>query len=188
MDMPRHIVQKIGDKPIALCSDHSGFDAKETFKEIFKGTADVRCEEDMVVYQWDYKELHSLTLTCPSIGVAVERKISTDLNKKMSDSTNHRINIRAYIAILFKISKNGKILEKHNEMLAKERQKRGLSEEDHQSIMKELGIKYKHVSEAEAKYADACQDILHFVDTGLSIPFLFQVVRALAFRAEVELP
>ena len=29
-----NVVQKIGDKPIALCSDHSGFDAKETFKKI----------------------------------------------------------------------------------------------------------------------------------------------------------
>ena len=29
-----NVVQKIGDKPIALCSDHSGFDAKEQFKEI----------------------------------------------------------------------------------------------------------------------------------------------------------
>ena len=31
-----NVVQKIGDKPIALCSDHSGFDAKETFKEILE--------------------------------------------------------------------------------------------------------------------------------------------------------
>jgi len=29
-----NVVQKIGDKPIALCSDHSGFEAKEQFKEI----------------------------------------------------------------------------------------------------------------------------------------------------------
>ena len=27
-----NVVQKIGDKPIALCSDHSGFDAKEQFR------------------------------------------------------------------------------------------------------------------------------------------------------------
>ena len=31
-----NVVQKIGDKPIALCSDHSGFDAKETFKKILE--------------------------------------------------------------------------------------------------------------------------------------------------------
>ena len=31
-----NVVQKIGDKPIALCSDHSGFDAKEAFKEILE--------------------------------------------------------------------------------------------------------------------------------------------------------
>ncbi|MED5270691.1 MAG: RpiB/LacA/LacB family sugar-phosphate isomerase, partial [Pseudomonadota bacterium] len=31
-----NVVQKIGDKPIALCSDHSGFDAKEQFKEILE--------------------------------------------------------------------------------------------------------------------------------------------------------
>jgi ribose 5-phosphate isomerase B len=29
-----NVIQRIGDKPIALCSDHSGFDAKEKFKEI----------------------------------------------------------------------------------------------------------------------------------------------------------
>ena len=29
-----NVVQKIGDKPIALCSDHSGFEAKEQFKAI----------------------------------------------------------------------------------------------------------------------------------------------------------
>jgi len=29
-----NVVQKIGDKPIALCSDHSGFEAKEQFKDI----------------------------------------------------------------------------------------------------------------------------------------------------------
>ena len=29
-----NVVQKIGDKPIALCSDHSGFDSKEQFKEL----------------------------------------------------------------------------------------------------------------------------------------------------------
>ena len=31
-----NVVQKIGDKPVALCSDHSGFDAKEDFKEILE--------------------------------------------------------------------------------------------------------------------------------------------------------
>ena len=31
-----NVVQKIGDKPIALCSDHSWFDAKETFKKILE--------------------------------------------------------------------------------------------------------------------------------------------------------
>ena len=31
-----NVVQKIGDKPIALCSDHSGFDAKETIKKILE--------------------------------------------------------------------------------------------------------------------------------------------------------
>ena len=29
-----NVIQRIGDKPIALCSDHSGFDAKEDFKGI----------------------------------------------------------------------------------------------------------------------------------------------------------
>tara|TARA_A100000172_G_scaffold73687_1_gene55388 strand:+ start:1123 stop:2277 length:1155 start_codon:yes stop_codon:yes gene_type:complete len=29
-----NVVQKIGDKPIAICSDHSGFESKESFKKI----------------------------------------------------------------------------------------------------------------------------------------------------------
>ena len=29
-----NVIQRIGDKPIALCADHSGFEAKEQFKEI----------------------------------------------------------------------------------------------------------------------------------------------------------
>ena len=31
-----NVIQKIGDKPIALCCDHSGFDAKETFKKLLQ--------------------------------------------------------------------------------------------------------------------------------------------------------
>tara|TARA_R100000388_G_scaffold32594_1_gene25484 strand:+ start:95 stop:1249 length:1155 start_codon:yes stop_codon:yes gene_type:complete len=31
-----NVVQKIGDKPIAICSDHSGFDSKESFKKILE--------------------------------------------------------------------------------------------------------------------------------------------------------
>ena len=29
-----NVTRRIGDKPIAICSDHSGFDAKETFKQV----------------------------------------------------------------------------------------------------------------------------------------------------------
>lgn len=31
-----NVIKKIGDKPIALCSDHSGFDTKQLFKKILK--------------------------------------------------------------------------------------------------------------------------------------------------------
>ena len=31
-----NVIQKIGDKPIALCCDHSGFEAKETFKKLLQ--------------------------------------------------------------------------------------------------------------------------------------------------------
>ena len=31
-----NVIQKIGDKPIALCCDHSGFDTKETFKKLLQ--------------------------------------------------------------------------------------------------------------------------------------------------------
>lgn len=31
-----NVIRKIGDKPIAICSDHSGFEAKEEFKNILK--------------------------------------------------------------------------------------------------------------------------------------------------------
>ncbi len=31
-----NVIQKIGDKPIALCCDHSGFDAKESFKKLLQ--------------------------------------------------------------------------------------------------------------------------------------------------------
>lgn len=31
-----NVVQKIGDKPIAICSDHSGFDSKESFKKLLE--------------------------------------------------------------------------------------------------------------------------------------------------------
>jgi len=29
-----NVIRRIGDKPIAICSDHSGFEAKETFKQV----------------------------------------------------------------------------------------------------------------------------------------------------------
>ena len=120
--------------------------------EQFVGSATVVCDEECIVYSWDFSDFHSLVVSYPLIGVAVERKISTDLNKKMTDSISHRVNTRAYIAILFKTSRNGELLEKDNDMLKKERQKRGLSDEDHRSLLKELGIKYKVETEHESKY------------------------------------
>ena len=31
-----NVTRRLGDKPIAICSDHSGFDAKETFKKVLE--------------------------------------------------------------------------------------------------------------------------------------------------------
>jgi ribose 5-phosphate isomerase B len=31
-----NVIRKVGDKPIAICSDHSGFEAKEEFKHILE--------------------------------------------------------------------------------------------------------------------------------------------------------
>ena len=120
----------------------------------FKGTADVVCDEDCIVYLWDYTDFHALVASYPLIGVAVERKISTDLNMKMSDSYSHRVNTRAYIAVLFQISRNGKLLEKDNDTLRKEREKRGLTDEDHRSLLKELGIECKEETDVEVKYRE----------------------------------
>ena len=144
------IVQK-DPSAVEKSDDHSN--NKESSGQ-FKGTATVVCSEDCIVYTWDYEEFHALIASYPLIGVAVERKISADLNTKMSDSINHRVNTRAYIAILFKTSRNGELLEKDNEMLGKEREKRGLSDEDHRSLLKELGIRYKVETDHESKYRE----------------------------------
>ena len=45
------------------------------------GNADVVCEEDCVIYSWSFKGLHNIISANPSIGVSVERCISSDLNK-----------------------------------------------------------------------------------------------------------
>lgn len=84
----------------------------------------------------------------------MERKISTDLNQKMTASTQHRVNIRAYIAILFRVCKKGKIATKYNEMLEKERKRLNLSDADHVSILQELGITYREVNEIHMQYAN----------------------------------
>merc|ERR1711991_375847 len=31
-----NVTRRLGDKPIAVCSDHSGFEAKETFKKVLE--------------------------------------------------------------------------------------------------------------------------------------------------------
>ena len=136
----------------AINSDEVG--SKKGNLEQFKGTCTVVCSEDCIVYSWDYMEFHSLVASYPLIGVAVERKISSDLNMKMTDSYRHRANTRAYIAMLFKTTRNGELLEKDVEMLRKEREKRGLSYEDHTALLQELGIKYKAETEFERKYRE----------------------------------
>ncbi len=51
--------------------------------ESYQGMADVTCEEDCVLFSWNFKELRELLILQPSIGVVFERCISADLNNKM---------------------------------------------------------------------------------------------------------
>ncbi len=50
------------------------------------GWADVICEEDCVVFSWDFRELHDLIKDNPTMGMVLERCISEDLNRKMANS------------------------------------------------------------------------------------------------------
>lgn len=51
--------------------------------ESYEGMADVTCEEDCVLFSWNFKELRELLLLQPSVGIVFERCISADLNNKM---------------------------------------------------------------------------------------------------------
>ena len=76
---------------------------------ILRGNSDVICDEDSVVYSWAYKDLHELIVLHPSIGVAVERRISADLNKKITASMNKSVPKTQYRKLLISVSKMGKV-------------------------------------------------------------------------------
>jgi hypothetical protein len=120
----------------------SGHSAEEYYSGIvvgMKGTAQVTCQENSVVYVWDFMELHDLIQENPRIGLCVEMCMSADLNNKFQNQ-NSTDTVRKYNQILTGALLNGVFVTEYvKEELKVKRAKLSISDNEHEQMVKRLG-------------------------------------------------
>ena len=67
-------------------------------------------KQDTIIYTWTYESLHELIELHPSIGVIIERCISSDLNKKLDANIKNNLPKIHYRKLLISCSKLGQVI------------------------------------------------------------------------------
>eukprot|EP01034_Spumella_vulgaris_P024901 gene24901-31295_t len=102
------------------------------------GWADVICEEDCVVFSWNFRDLYELVRENPAMGMVLERCISEDLNRKMANSWQDEPKNR-YKQLLTGALMDGEMTPHKKELLARSREELHISPADHLLVLHTLG-------------------------------------------------
>lgn len=102
------------------------------------GHADAVAVDDCTVYYWRFKDLRRMKSAYPSMGMAVERCISDDLNRKMHSTWEKEVRER-YKQLLLGATSDGQVTEHVKTLLSRCRKKFNVSDVDHLRMLKEVG-------------------------------------------------
>lgn len=102
------------------------------------GYADVVAEEDCILYYWSFNTLRSLIELYPSLGLAFERALSDDINKKMSRSMQSEP-LQRYKLMLSGAVSGGEMSDTSKQILADFRAKHQISQKDHYALLEGFG-------------------------------------------------
>uniref|UniRef100_A0A7S3HEK0 Cyclic nucleotide-binding domain-containing protein n=1 Tax=Spumella elongata TaxID=89044 RepID=A0A7S3HEK0_9STRA len=102
------------------------------------GYADVVAEEDCILYFWSFNTLRSLIELYPSLGLAFERALSDDINKKMSRSMQSEP-LQRYKLMLSGAVSGGEMSDTSKQILADFRAKHQISQKDHFALLEGFG-------------------------------------------------
>jgi hypothetical protein len=122
-----------GDDPSYL---NSVYDEEGEDGEV--GLADVTCEEDGVVYSWQFQDVEYLLDHEPQLGLIMERCLSVDLSKKLDRNWTVE-NVNRYRYLLTWAVSDGEVNDKEKVLLDNFRSRHSIAMSDHVAILKELG-------------------------------------------------
>lgn len=116
--------------------DHSNANATAATGEY--GHADAVAVTDCVLYYWRFKDLREMKLQNPSMGMALERCISDDLNKKMISTREQEMRER-YKQLVLGATVDGVLTEQAKALLMGGKERFRVSDIEHDKILKEIG-------------------------------------------------
>jgi len=119
--------------------------------------ATVVAEKDCVVYYWSFKRLRSLMEQYPTMGLAFERLMSGDLNKKMV-TTMQVEPVQRYQLLISAALMDGEPSEYSKTTLANFRKQHNMTMDDHASVLAKFGWS---VQDFDAGFKGAAPPAVH---------------------------
>ena len=101
------------------------------------GVGNIVAAEETVVYRWRFWDLHKLFLRDMSVGIVVERLLSSDLNNKMKNNWKEEP-VSRYKQILSGAMIDGLITPNERQILKEFRQNHGITDSQHLKCLKRL--------------------------------------------------
>ena len=111
--------------------------------KVAKGQANVSCKTNCVVYVWKFEKLHKLLLYNPKLARSFQNSLSSDLNKKITNSWTSMKSatpLLVYKEVLSALISHRKINGVERNYLATYRMNNDISHAEHLKVLEELGI------------------------------------------------